>query len=163
MFLQPLLRWKSSKHYIFWACVCSIRYAACNAHAPYCHLWPARLYNIFPHYLINGTIFGKKITELKMCVLIFYKTYVWNISHSNKKWAIYDKKNLQWSSCYVHAILVPVFRFHTTGIFSTDFLKKNSNIKFHENPSSESRVVPYWQTGKYDEANIRFSQFCECA
>jgi len=24
------------------------------------HLWPAPLYNIFPHYLINGTSFGKK-------------------------------------------------------------------------------------------------------
>ena len=23
----------------------------------YCHLWPAWLYNIFPHYLINGMIF----------------------------------------------------------------------------------------------------------
>jgi len=27
--------------------------------APYCHLWPAPFYNIFPHFLINGTIFGK--------------------------------------------------------------------------------------------------------
>jgi hypothetical protein len=26
----------------------------------YCHLWPVRLYNVFPHYLINGTIFGEK-------------------------------------------------------------------------------------------------------
>ena len=24
----------------------------------YCHLWPLQLYNIFPHYLINGTKFG---------------------------------------------------------------------------------------------------------
>jgi hypothetical protein len=23
-------------------------------HAPYCRLWLARLYSIFPHYLING-------------------------------------------------------------------------------------------------------------
>jgi hypothetical protein len=34
----------------------------------YCHLWAARLYNIFPHYLLNGTIFGKVI-EHEMCVL----------------------------------------------------------------------------------------------
>jgi len=40
-------------------------YPACNAHAPYCHLWPALLYNIFPHYLINGTI-KKKVTEHKI-------------------------------------------------------------------------------------------------
>ena len=24
-----------------------------------CHLWPIWLYDIFPHYLINGTIFEK--------------------------------------------------------------------------------------------------------
>jgi hypothetical protein len=28
--------------------------------APFCSLWPARLYIVFPHYLINGTIFEKK-------------------------------------------------------------------------------------------------------
>jgi hypothetical protein len=33
----------------------------------YCHIWPVWLYYIFPHYLINGTIFGKKVTEQK-CV-----------------------------------------------------------------------------------------------
>jgi hypothetical protein len=41
-------------------CVCSLKCPACNVHTLYCHLWPARLYKIFPHYLINGTIFGKK-------------------------------------------------------------------------------------------------------
>jgi hypothetical protein len=41
-------------------CVCSLRYAARNAHAPYCHLWPVRTYIIFPHYLIKGTTFEKK-------------------------------------------------------------------------------------------------------
>jgi hypothetical protein len=45
-------------YYIFRVCVCSLRYPACNARAPYCRLWPVRLYNIFPHYLINGTILG---------------------------------------------------------------------------------------------------------
>jgi hypothetical protein len=65
---------------------------ASNAHPPYCHPWPARLYNIFPHYLINGTIFEKKVTEHKTCVLIFCTTYVWNISHSKQNWARYDRK-----------------------------------------------------------------------
>jgi len=49
---------------------CSFSYPACNAHAPYCHLWPALLYNIFPHYLINGTIFEKKLLNTK-CVFWF--------------------------------------------------------------------------------------------
>jgi hypothetical protein len=46
----------------------------------------------FPHYLINGTIFGRKITEHEICVFIFSTTYVWNISHSKKKRASYDQK-----------------------------------------------------------------------
>jgi hypothetical protein len=37
--------------------VCSLRYSACNAHAPYCHLRPVRLHNIFPRYI---KIFKKK-------------------------------------------------------------------------------------------------------
>jgi len=46
--------------YILNVCICSLSYPACNAHAPYCHVWPAWLYSSFPHYLINGTIFEKK-------------------------------------------------------------------------------------------------------
>ena len=47
-------------------CVCSLRYPACNVQAPYYQLWSASLYNIFPHYLINDTIFGKKVIEHKI-------------------------------------------------------------------------------------------------
>ena len=51
--------------------------------------------------------------------------------------------------------------------FDRFFLKKSSNIKFHENPSSGSRVVPYrrkdGQTDRCGEANSRFSQFCQRA
>jgi hypothetical protein len=42
-----------------------------NANAPYCHLWTLRVYNNFPHYLINGTIFGKKVTEHKNVYWIY--------------------------------------------------------------------------------------------
>ena len=47
--------------------VCSLTYAATNARAPYCHLWPGQLYNVFPHYLLNSTIFEKKLLIIK-CV-----------------------------------------------------------------------------------------------
>jgi hypothetical protein len=54
--------------------------------------------------------------------------------------------------------------FNETWIFSTYF-EKYSNIKFHENPSSGSRVVPCGQTDVgtdgHDEASSRFPQFCE--
>ena len=66
--------------------VCILSYPTCNAHGPYCLLWPAELYNIFQHCFINRTIFGdKKVTEHKMCVLIFSTTFVLDISHSKKK------------------------------------------------------------------------------
>ena len=39
-FVPPLLPWKSSKYYIFWVCVYSLRYTARNALASYCHLRP---------------------------------------------------------------------------------------------------------------------------
>jgi len=51
---------ESSMYYICWVCVYSLSYPACSALASYCHLWPVRLYSIFPHYLTNSTIFEKK-------------------------------------------------------------------------------------------------------
>jgi len=88
---------------IFWVCVCILRYPACNAHEPYCYLWFPGLYRIFPHYLIKDTIFDKDVIDYKLCVLIFYTTSVWNISHSKKSWARYDKKCkfiFMWSTRY---------------------------------------------------------------
>ena len=76
---------KNNKYYIFCACLCSLRYPAYNAHAPFCHLWPAPLYNIFffSNYLINGKIFEKKnVIEHKMCILILSTTL--SETHSKK-------------------------------------------------------------------------------
>jgi hypothetical protein len=57
----------------------------------YCYLWPVRLHCIFPHYLIKGKISRKKF-EHKMCILIFYTTFVWHISHLNKNSSWYYYK-----------------------------------------------------------------------
>jgi len=46
-FMKLFLQWKTSKYYIFSVCVCRLSYPACNAHAPYCHLWSAPSHNIF--------------------------------------------------------------------------------------------------------------------
>jgi len=61
---------ESNVYYIFWVCVCSVRYPACNAHAPYCRLLPVRMYNISRHYLICGKIFVKTKLRNVKCVLI---------------------------------------------------------------------------------------------
>ena len=39
--------------------------------------------------------------------------------------------------------------------FSRQIFEKSSNVKFHENPSSESRVVLRGQTDRHDGANNR--------
>ena len=65
-FVQPLLLRESHEYYI-WRVFVSLSYPACNAHAPYCHLWPVRLYTIFPQFFINVTIFENNLQHTK-CV-----------------------------------------------------------------------------------------------
>jgi len=142
-------------------CICSRRYPARNALAPYCHLWPAPLCRIFPHYLINYTIFeGKKVTEHKMCVVIFSTTFVCKISHSKKNWARCDNKmyvGLQVQCRYYCAILMEPE-------FSRQVFEKCSNIKFHEiRPVGVELFHADGQTDRHGEANSGFSQCCERA
>jgi hypothetical protein len=73
--------------------VCSLRYPACNAHASYCHLCPAPLYNIFSHYLINGTIFEKK-KLLNVKRPFWFPLQLYLISHPNTDWARYDYSSI---------------------------------------------------------------------
>ena len=49
---------------------CSLNFPARNA-PPFCHLWPLWLHKNFPHYLINDTIFGKRLLNIK-CVFWFF-------------------------------------------------------------------------------------------
>jgi hypothetical protein len=81
-----------------------------------------------------------------MCILIFYTTFVWNISHSKKIWARYYHKCTR----YFCEILMKLF-------------KKCSFIKFHENTSSWSWVVIGGQldrqTNRRDEAVVAFPNF----
>ena len=46
-----------------------------------CHLLPVWLYHIFPHYLINGTIFEGNLLNIE-CILIFSTIFLRSISHS---------------------------------------------------------------------------------
>jgi hypothetical protein len=47
----------------YFECACS--YPACNAHEPYCYLWPSGLYNIFPHCRIKDNIKKKELKNTK--------------------------------------------------------------------------------------------------
>ena len=61
------------------ACTCDIlSYVTCQA---------LQYFFILFHKWHN---FLKKGIEHKMCILTFFTTFIWNISHSNKNWARYD-------------------------------------------------------------------------
>jgi hypothetical protein len=104
-FVQPLLQWRSNKYYISRVCVCSLRYPACNAHAPFCNMWPVWLYNSLPHYLINGTHFEKVLLKTEcvfwFCPSVSSDTFLFP---RRSEWNIIE--HVHWSSCRVSVILV---------------------------------------------------------
>ena len=112
-------------------------YPACNARAPYCNLWPALLYSVFPLYLVNGTIFGKKFLNTK-CVFWFLlqllSERVLNLRITERDMV----KNVYYSSCEVPFILL---RLYWNLNFLDSFFEKFSNIKFHGNPYSGRGVL----------------------
>ena len=73
-------------------CVGSPSYPASNAHAPYCHLWPIRLYYIFSHYLKRHDFFGEKKLSNITYVLIFQQLLFETFFHSKKNSARYCYK-----------------------------------------------------------------------
>jgi len=159
--LATIVAVENSNYYMLWVCVSvcvcvcvcvcvfSFSYSTCNAHEPYCNLWPApALQNLstLSHKRHNSR--KKKAFEYKMCVLIFCTTFVWNISHAKKNWARYDQKRsmfFMYSTHYSCPILIKLK-------FSRQVFEKCSNTKFHENPSNCSWIVPCGQTdGRTDE------------
>jgi hypothetical protein len=147
---EAIVAVKVIKCYISRMYVCSPRYAACKAHEPYFHLRPVRLYCIFPHYLINGTIFGKILQNTK-CVFWLSLQSSSEIFHILRRTERDMIKNIYWSPCKVLRKLD----------FSLQIYEKYSNIKLNKNPSSESRDVPCGRKDRHGEANSCFSQFCE--
>jgi len=100
-------------------CVCSLSYPARKAHVPhYIVIYGLSGSTIFfPHYLINGTIFGKNYWT-QICVFSL---------------------SLQLSFSLIR------FSCNANLLQISD---KDSNTKFHKNPFSGSRVVPFGMTGR---------------
>ena len=108
----------------------------------YCHLQTAPLYHICPHYLINGTIFGKMLLSTK-CVFWFSlqllpETFL--ILRRIQRDVII---NVRRSSCKVPLFLSDC---NKTWIFSTDF-RKILKYQTSWNPSNGSRA---FQCGQMD-------------
>jgi hypothetical protein len=102
----------------------------------YWHLWSVWLYHIFFTLSHKGHDFRENI-EYKMCVLIFFTTFAWNISYSQENSARYYYKCTQifmWSSRYSWQIWIKLE-------FPWIFSEKSSNIKFYKDAPNGGRVV----------------------
>jgi len=90
-----------------------------------------------------------------MWVLILPTTFVWNISHCEKKRAKYDKEMYVALRVRYPLLLSDLMKLQ----FSRQIFEKHSNTKLHENPSSRSRVVPRGRTDRQNEDYSRFRTF----
>ena len=119
------------------------------------------LYNIFPHYLINGTIFGKKATEHKICVFWFSLQVLFKI------FLILRRSGRDIIKMYIG--LHVEYRslsssFNVTWNTSTDcrkILKHQISLKFFQWEPSFSMRTDRRTAERHDEANSRFPEFCE--
>jgi len=98
--------------------LCSLRYPACSAHVPCCHLWSAQSYNICLHYLINHkwTIFGEKFLNIE-CVFCFSLQLLCEIFIILRRTEQDTSKNVVWFSLEYPSFLSD---FNETSVFLTD-------------------------------------------
>jgi hypothetical protein len=95
---------------------------------------------IFFHIILQTARFveNKKVIEHVMRVMIFSTHFIENIFHSKKNSARYfhKRKNVFMQSTRFSCQIL------TTLGFSRQIFEKRLNIKFHQNSSCGSRVVP---------------------
>jgi hypothetical protein len=135
-------------------CVCSLRYPACNAHAPYC---------IFIRGHSDCTVFFHKWNDFRVS-LIEHKAcfdFLYDLSGTFHALKIIQRDiiaNVPTASCKVPLFLTC---FKEAWIFSTDFRETLKFHIFHENSICGSRVVPCRRRDRHYDANRCISQCCE--
>jgi len=142
-------------------CVClysCLSYPAGKSHFSYwalrCHLWPVRLYHVFPHYLIKGRILEKKLNTKYMSLF--------SLQLSSQRFL--NLRTFRWVIINVHrsSLKAPVILF----IFQSNlhFLHKYS-----KNPQISNFMIIRTGGGEFshvdwhEEFNSRFSQIRERA
>jgi hypothetical protein len=125
------------------------------------HLQRLWLHHIFPHYLINGAIFGKKSLDIK-CIFRFslhllFETFL--ILRRTQRDIVINVKKF---SCTKY----PLFLLHFNEIWHLNRLSKTQKYQIswksvQWEPSCFMRTDR--QTEIHDEVNSRFSQFSERA
>ena len=140
-----------------------IQYAMPMCHTVICGLSGSTIFFLISHKRSN---FLGGVMEHKMYVLIFSTSFVWNIYHSKNNWVRYDHKCIlvfMWSTGYSCHIIMKLE-------FLDRFFEKYTEMKFRENPSSGSWLVPCggtdgWMDGwtdRHDEVNNHFLKLCKC-
>ena len=94
---------KSSKYYILWVCVCSFRYPACNAHAPYCYTGQQRFCRMRKNACF-WCIFGRWI---EICFQNFSITHTfrsrlkgWNLLRQDTKVCFYRGRHEEFTDFF---------------------------------------------------------------
>jgi len=144
-FAKPLLPRKSNKYYKLWVCVCSLTYPARKAKCFFIFSCMAVLHP-------SATLSHKRHDFRKEMLLKIKCAFWFSRRRLSETFVILRKIQRHIIMCeHMLRVQYPIslWEFKETCIFLTDFLKYSNN-KFHENPSSESRVVPCgrqdWQT-----------------
>jgi hypothetical protein len=118
---------------------------------------------VFSHIISQKARFSRKKKKNMKCVFRVFTQLLSEIFfHSKKKWARYDRKCLlvfMLSALWSYPILMK-FEF-SQQIFRKILKYKNSWQSVQREPSCSIRTDV--QTDRHDEANSRFSQFCERA
>ena len=136
---------ENQKSITYSECVCSLIYPECKAHAPYyifiCSLSGPTIFSTLSHKCHDFRK-KKKVTEYKTRVLIFSTTFTWGVFNPKNNSARYYHKCTQVFNVQYPLNLLDSYKLE----FSRQILEKYSTVKFHENPSSGSRVVPCGST-----------------
>jgi len=104
---------------------------------PCCYLLPVPLYNIFPHYHTKGTIFEKKLLNIK-------SVFWFSLQALSETFFVLRRSerdiiiNVHKSSSKVTPMLVRLY----WNLNSRKIFEKYSHIKFNENPFSVGIVGP---------------------
>ena len=121
-----------------------------------CHLCPASLYELFPHFHINGTFYGKKSLKLK-CVFWFSLHFLSEIFLILRRTERDMIKNVYWSSCKIPVILVG-FEWQFSFL---DRFSKNTQIPNYLTIRLVEAELSH--VDGHDETYSRFSQLFERA
>jgi hypothetical protein len=156
-FTKQVLPWKSNKYYTFWACVRSLSYRACNAHAPYyiviCSLSATTIFFHITHK--RHDFRGKKFLNIK-CFFLF------SLQLLSKTLLIL--RIIQWDT----AICVKTSSRKKLFILVGFLLKLHFSRQVFGKNSTFMKIRPvgthlFDADGRTRQTCGRFSQFCERA